>query len=123
MYRNIRRLRRILFWAALASAVLWLIFPETVSIWVPIILAASWLGALFYAVFHVRFTRRDGWRCPQCEWVPYAIAAWKCKGCGLRWDTFSTLGLCPRCGHQHEETACPRCRRVSPNTAWMKGLA
>lgn len=119
-YRTVRKLRGFLFWLAILAFLLWLGLPQLVPIWVALGLAGAWLLALLYGIFHVAVTRRTGWRCPNCEWVPYAIDAWKCKGCGQRLDVFSLLGACPRCGHQHEEAMCLRCRQPSPNRAWMK---
>ncbi|HEV3259701.1 MAG TPA: hypothetical protein VG013_22730 [Gemmataceae bacterium] len=118
MYLAAVKLTRILFWAALATGILGLLMPEVVPLWLPLGLAIG-CGVLFlYAVAHVQRTRRRERRCPHCGWVPFALNAWKCKGCGLVWDSFATGGVCPRCGHRHEETACPRCRRISPDRQW-----
>jgi hypothetical protein len=119
-YRTVRRLRGLFFWLSLIALVLWFGLPHLVPYWVPVALAVCWFLALLYGFSHVAITRRQAWRCPHCSWVPYAIDAWKCKGCGRRLDVFSNLGVCPRCGHQHEETACLRCRRVTPNQRWMR---
>lgn len=118
MYLAAVKLARILFWSALVVGLLGLLLPRLVPLeWAAVLAGAC--GVLFlYAVLHVQRTRRPGWRCPECGWVPFALAAWKCKACGGVWDTFSTDGVCPRCGHAHEETACVRCRRISPNPRW-----
>jgi hypothetical protein len=121
MYLAAVKLRRILFWAALATGLLALAMPEFIPLGLPLGLAVS-CGVLFlYATLYVRGNRRPGWRCPECGWVPFALSAWKCKACSFVWDTFSTEGVCPRCGHEHEETACLRCRRISPNGRWEAG--
>jgi hypothetical protein len=121
MLRTVRRLRGFLIPAALLALVLWWLMPETVPWWAPLAIFGLWVAAVLYAVGHVLFTRRSQYRCPHCGWVPYAIEAWKCKGCGRAWDSFAAVGVCTSCGHQHEETACLRCRRVTPKSEWVKG--
>jgi predicted RNA-binding Zn-ribbon protein involved in translation (DUF1610 family) len=118
MYLAVAKLTRVLFWAALAVGILALLLPDLVPLSLPLGLAVA-CGALFlWAALHVRNTRRYGWRCPECGWVPFALNAWKCKECGFVWDTFQTGGICPRCGHGHDDTACLRCRRISSNARW-----
>jgi rubredoxin len=118
MYLFAAKLTRPLFWAALATGILGLLMPDLVPLWLALILAIG-CGLLFlYTGLHVRRTRRFEWQCSHCGWVPFALDAWKCKECGFVWDAFDTGGVCPRCGHRHEETACLRCRRVSPNRQW-----
>lgn len=57
--------------------------------------------------------------CPLCAWRPAATDRWCCwPGCGSVWNTFWTRGLCPDCGYQWLETACPRCRKMSPHETW-----
>jgi hypothetical protein len=121
-YRTVRKLRGLLFWTTILAGLLWIGLPQHVPGWAPLALAVAWLLALGYGIFHVAISRRQGWRCPTCEWVPYAIDAWKCKGCGQRLDVFASLGVCPRCGHQHEEAMCLRCRHVAPNRMWHRGI-
>jgi hypothetical protein len=58
-----------------------------------------------------------GIRCPKCEWAPRSKNLWSCK-CGHHWSTFDTRGLCPECGYQWEETACPQCSEMSPHADW-----
>ncbi len=38
--------------------------------------------------------------------------------CGCLWNTFETCGVCPKCGKNWEDTACPRCHRWSPHVDW-----
>lgn len=67
-------------------------------------------------------------RCPQCHWQPSPNQQWVCAdcpqpesfvgGCGARWNTFTTHGICPGCGHQWQYTSCPRCRKWSLHNDW-----
>jgi hypothetical protein len=67
-------------------------------------------------------------RCPLCQWQPQASSRWYCtnyqypeyffNGCGTVWNTFTTYGLCPGCGHQWRWTTCLRCHRWSLHEAW-----
>jgi len=61
--------------------------------------------------------RRSDVKCPNCGQNPPVGAYWKCT-CGEAFDTFATMGTCPRCGTQHYVTACPDCRTASPLAAW-----
>jgi hypothetical protein len=118
VYFTIVKLTRILFWGALAAGLLRLLLPGIIPLELPLGLAVT-CGALFvYTALHVRRTRRYGLRCPECGWVPFDLDAWKCRECGLVWDTFDMAGVCPRCNHRHEEAACLRCRRISPFHRW-----
>lgn len=118
MYLPLVKLLKILFWLALVTGVLALLMPDVVPVWVPLAAGTGCVGLFVYAAIHLRRTRRHGLRCPHCGWVPFALNAWKCKNCKFVWDTFSTDGVCPRCGHKHEETACVRCRKITPNRRW-----
>jgi hypothetical protein len=55
--------------------------------------------------------------CPRCGFSPKTGDRWQCK-CTHRWNTFETRGLCPGCGYQWTETACPRCGELSPHLDW-----
>ncbi len=112
------KLRQSFFYLALISGVLVLLFPKQVPWILPVALAVAWAGLLLYTIFHITSTRRRELQCPQCGWVPFALPAWKCKECRFQWDYFATDGKCPRCGHAHDEAACVRCRRISPNERW-----
>jgi hypothetical protein len=34
------------------------------------------------------------------------------------WDTFSTRGICPKCGWKWEITRCHSCKQFSPHEDW-----
>lgn len=55
-----------------------------------------------------------GVRCPRCAWVPHEHDHWLCS-CGFRWNTFRTRGKCPSCNKQWTETACLKCKEMSPH--------
>jgi hypothetical protein len=67
-------------------------------------------------------------RCPLCRWRPDAWSSWVCGdcaypeyffgGCGAKWNTFDTRGLCPGCGHQWRWTACLSCWVWSLHEDW-----
>jgi hypothetical protein len=57
--------------------------------------------------------------CPKCEYVLLATDRWICiPACGCLWNTFDTCGVCPKCGKNWEDTACPACHRWSPHADW-----
>jgi hypothetical protein len=57
--------------------------------------------------------------CPKCQYVPTAADRWLCwPNCGCHWNTFETCGVCPQCGKNWEDTACPRCHAWSPHVDW-----
>jgi hypothetical protein len=120
MYLTLVKLSRGFFWAALVAGFLGLLLPKYVPLWLSLGLAVACGFCVLQAVLHARRTRRHGLRCPNCGWVPFAISAWKCKECRYVWDSFATGGACPRCHHQHQETACVRCRRIFANRQWGK---
>jgi hypothetical protein len=67
-------------------------------------------------------------RCPLCKWQPKPSHRWFCApcgdpeffadGCGACWNTFTTRGLCPGCGHQWRWTSCLNCSRWSRHEDW-----
>jgi hypothetical protein len=118
MYLAAVKLRQIFFWAALAAGFLALLFPQFLPLWVPLGLAVLCGLVFLYTILYVRRTLRYDLRCPACGWVPFDLDAWKCKECGFVWNSFTTDGVCPRCDHRHDETACVRCRRIFPNWKW-----
>jgi len=69
-------------------------------------------------------------RCPLCKWRPTPAHRWFCAqcdypeffadGCGACWNTFSTRGRCPGCGHQWRWTACLNCSGWSPHENWYE---
>jgi hypothetical protein len=57
--------------------------------------------------------------CPKCRWAPDALSLWECLPvCGCLWNTFSTGGMCPRCGERYEHTQCLSCQMFSPHKDW-----
>jgi hypothetical protein len=70
-------------------------------------------------------------RCPLCNWRPKPLHHWFCgacddpeffaDGCGTSWNTFSTGGRCPTCGHQWRWTACLSCAGWSLHKDWYEG--
>jgi hypothetical protein len=72
----------------------------------------------------------QGIRCPLCRWKPDASSMWYCDGthtpeafmggCGTRWNTFVTRGLCPGCAHQWRWTVCLRCNGWSLHDDWYE---
>jgi len=71
-----------------------------------------------------------GIRCPLCKWRPARSSWWVCwsvgppenldGGCGTRWNTFETRGICPGCSHQWIWTTCLGCIRTSPHEEWYE---
>jgi hypothetical protein len=69
-------------------------------------------------------------RCPLCLWRPVAESRWYCvncahpeyffRACGTGWNTFTTRGLCPGCGHQWRWTACLFCHGWSLHQDWYE---
>jgi hypothetical protein len=41
-------------------------------------------------------------------------------GCGTTWNTFTTRGLCPGCGHQWRWTTCLACHGWSRHEDWYE---
>lgn len=58
--------------------------------------------------------------CPKCRYVPKVDDRWECAptGCGTKWNTFWTRGLCPGCARQWDKTQCPQCHKTSLHKAW-----
>jgi hypothetical protein len=71
-----------------------------------------------------------GIRCPLCSWRPHASSRWCCvcidtpeppfEACGTLWNTFSSKGRCPGCGHQWRWTSCLRCEEWSLHADWYE---
>jgi hypothetical protein len=67
-------------------------------------------------------------RCPLCQWQPNSSSLWECvdcdqpeyfyNACGMVWNTFSTHGHCPGCGHQWRWTSCLNCWEWSLHEDW-----
>lgn len=64
--------------------------------------------------------RREGFACPNCRSKPPSGAHWKCMQCGVAFDTFETLGVCPHCGAQYATTMCLDCQQMSPIHDWAE---
>jgi len=74
------------------------------------------------------FTEFSRIRCPLCRWRPKPSHRWFCApcdfpeffqhGCGAYWNTFTTRGRCPDCGHQWRWTACLSCAGWSLHEHW-----
>ena len=57
--------------------------------------------------------------CPKCGFRPTPNILWICRpGCGTRWHTFATHGVCPGCSKFWHDTKCPRCKLWSPHDDW-----
>lgn len=71
-----------------------------------------------------------GIRCPLCRWRPSASSLWRCsctgtpeptfEACGMEWNTFSTRGRCPGCGHHWRWTSCLICHQASLHEDWYE---
>jgi hypothetical protein len=69
-------------------------------------------------------------RCPSCKWRPDKFDRWYCAdcdypeyfydACGTSWNTFTTRGRCPGCGHQWRWTICLRCQGWSRHADWYE---
>lgn len=67
-------------------------------------------------------------RCPRCRWRPNPGSRWSCShcpdpeqylaGCGTSWNTFTTRGRCPGCGHPWRWTMCLWCGEWSLHADW-----
>jgi hypothetical protein len=74
--------------------------------------------------------RFDRIRCPLCRWHPTPSSRWSClcidtpepffESCGTTWNTFTTRGRCPGCGHQWQWTSCLRCGGWSLHDDWYE---
>jgi hypothetical protein len=59
--------------------------------------------------------------CPKCDYRPAPDVLWQCHpGCGHRWHTFSTHGICPQCSKFWHDTQCPHCRMWSLHDEWYR---
>jgi DNA-directed RNA polymerase subunit RPC12/RpoP len=71
-----------------------------------------------------------GIRCPLCSWRPSPSCRWACfwidtpepffASCGASWNTFTTRGRCPGCGHQWKWTSCLSCGEWSLHEDWYE---
>jgi DNA-directed RNA polymerase subunit RPC12/RpoP len=74
--------------------------------------------------------RIRGIRCPRCQWRPDSSSRWCCQaadapepffqGCWTEWNTFTTGGRCPGCGHQWRWTLCLACVEWSLHEDWYE---
>jgi len=95
------------------------------SIWIGImaafILMNSWRAWQMARslVREEQILRRDGMSCPACGASPPKGDFWLCSNCQTRFDTFQTLGTCPRCGDSFPITTCPACGATHRMTEWQ----
>jgi hypothetical protein len=71
-------------------------------------------------------------RCPLCKWRPRPSSRWYCgdcdypeyffDACGTAWNTFTTRGRCPGCGHQWRWTICLSCQGWSRHEEWYENM-
>ena len=94
------------------------------SVWLGImaafILMNCW-GGLVHAKALAKIAklpRREGFACPSCRTAPPLGTLWRCGNCGNPFDTFATMGTCPRCGTQFNMTQCFDCGTASPVSEW-----
>ena len=57
-------------------------------------------------------------QCPKCKIRPkplkwLSFRSWACDICNHSFDTFKFYGKCSKCKHQHKETMCLTCEKVS----------
>jgi Zn-dependent protease len=99
------------------------------SIWLLVmgayLLMTCWGGLKAARVFirQEKLPRRLGFACPSCRSAPPLGEIWQCSHCAQRFDTFSTGGVCPRCGARFETTTCLFCRERSPMNQWVAGAS
>jgi Zn-dependent protease len=65
-----------------------------------------------------KLPRREGFTCPSCRTAPPLGAYWQCGQCGLPFDTFQTLGVCPHCSAEFATTRCLDCGEQHPVNEW-----
>jgi len=68
-----------------------------------------------------KLPRREGFACPSCRTAPLMGAYWRCDECKQAFDTFTTRGVCPHCGHAHARTICIDCQELNPMSEWVVG--
>jgi hypothetical protein len=60
--------------------------------------------------------------CPKCTWKPLPSSRWICTermgGCGHRWNTFTTGGICPKCNYVWNITSCATCKQFTLHVEW-----
>ena len=66
--------------------------------------------------------RYEGLACPSCGMAPLVGPYWVCSHCRTPFDTFQHWGVCPTCGAEFPETACPNCQRRHPISAWVPAV-
>ncbi len=62
--------------------------------------------------------RHEDFACPACGTPPPAGEFWVCGRCLLRYDTFASGSVCPRCGTRPQRTMCPSCSQSYPFADW-----
>lgn len=58
--------------------------------------------------------------CPKCSYEPTSTDKWVCGlvMCGYAWNTFDTMGRCPKCQKIWRDTQCLRCHQWSGHHEW-----
>ena len=96
------------------------------SIWLGIIsgfmLMNCWSGLRQARdLLHIaKVPRREGFSCPSCRTAPPPGKYWKCRRCGLQFDTFQSQAVCPKCAAQFATTRCTDCGGSHPLREWTK---
>lgn len=98
------------------------------SIWLGIM--AAFIGMRCWSSFRmaqalIRISeapRREGHACPVCRKAPPAGPFWGCGKCGMKFDTFVTNSVCPKCSTQFTVTRCVDCGQTTPVETWTPRL-
>jgi len=100
-------------WALLAQST-W------IGIFAAFILLNCWSGLRHaQALLKIaKLPRRPGFACPSCGTAPPIGAYWGCAACRIRFDTFETGAMCPRCRAQFPTTRYLDCGRAYPLHEW-----
>lgn len=68
-----------------------------------------------------RLPRRREFVCPVCRTEPPIGPYWRCA-CGEGFDSFATVGTCPKCGAVHTVAGCPDCGSIPALISWDKSI-
>jgi Zn-dependent protease len=105
--------------AALAALALWLQSPW-LAILAGFVALNCWRGFRQSQVLArlAQLPRRPGFVCPSCRTAPPIGALWVCDQCQMRFDTFETHAICPRCHADFGTTRCIDCGSLDPIVEW-----